>query len=162
RTARPRPHPRRVAQPPGPVARAHLLRHLPVALRLADQAPGVGHDRRPRPHALRGPPRHHGRPGRVLRGGQLVVGRTPGVAVGPRSPLVTTTAIAPERNEEPIPSAAAPDTGERTWRAALAAITAVGLAIRVVFVVATRHLLLWGDASYYHYTANLLVTGHGL
>jgi peptidoglycan/LPS O-acetylase OafA/YrhL/4-amino-4-deoxy-L-arabinose transferase-like glycosyltransferase len=75
---------------------------------------------------------------------------------------VTTTAIAPERNEQPAASPAARDNRERIWRVALAGITAVGLAIRVVFVVATRHLLLWGDASYYHYTANLLVSGHGL
>lgn len=76
---------------------------------------------------------------------------------------MTTTAIAPERSDEPTPPpSSAPPTGERRWRLALAGIAAVGLAIRVAFVIATRHLLLWGDASYYHYTANLLVTGHGL
>jgi peptidoglycan/LPS O-acetylase OafA/YrhL len=75
---------------------------------------------------------------------------------------MTTTAVAPGRSEEPAAPPPAPKNTERSWRAALAAITAVGLAIRVIFVIATRHLLLWGDASYYHYTANLLVTGHGL
>jgi peptidoglycan/LPS O-acetylase OafA/YrhL len=76
---------------------------------------------------------------------------------------MTTTAVAPERSDEPpAPPPVAAPSSERTWRLALAGITAVGLAVRVAFVLATRHLLLWGDASYYHYTANLMVSGHGM
>lgn len=47
----------------------------------------------------------------------------------------------------------------RRW---LVAITAVGLAIRVAYVLlARRDIVVGGDAIYYHFGANLLADGHG-
>lgn len=52
--------------------------------------------------------------------------------------------------------------GGRRFRLALAAITVVGLAWRVIYVmVSRRHAFVWGDAFYYHNGANLLADGHG-
>jgi hypothetical protein len=49
----------------------------------------------------------------------------------------------------------------RFWRW-LVAVTAVGVVIRVAYVLlARRDLLVGGDALYYHYGANLLAQGHG-
>lgn len=50
---------------------------------------------------------------------------------------------------------------ERHFRTCLGAAAVIGLVLRATWVLATRHLYLWGDAYYYHYQANLLAEGHG-
>jgi len=49
----------------------------------------------------------------------------------------------------------------RWWRAQLT-VAATGLALRLAYVlIARRHAVLWGDAYYYHYQAQLLLQGRG-
>jgi 4-amino-4-deoxy-L-arabinose transferase-like glycosyltransferase len=51
-------------------------------------------------------------------------------------------------------------TGKHSWTIALGIIAAVGLAIRVTWVLKNPNCCTGGDAYYYHYQANLLVTRH--
>ena len=53
-------------------------------------------------------------------------------------------------------------TPRGAWRARVAALAAVGLAVRVAYVWGyRRHAQPTGDAFYFHYQANLLAQGHG-
>jgi len=50
----------------------------------------------------------------------------------------------------------------RSFRGRVALIALVGLAWRVTYVLVwRRHVALWGDAYFYHESANLIATGHG-
>ena len=52
--------------------------------------------------------------------------------------------------------------GRREWSWGLAAVTALGLGVRVAYVLFwKRHAQFSGDAFYYHEAANLLAQGHG-
>ena len=72
---------------------------------------------------------------------------------------VAPAALPPVTSE---PSSAEAEMSDRSFVRWVAAITGVGLLVRVAYVLFVTHdSAIWGDAYFYHYSSNLIADGHG-